>query len=281
MYQPTEARDIRHHTIYTPLRLGIQGWSGTGKTFAACTFPNILVLDWDGKLDGVRRHPLFKDKVILSVPFYDSAFCAELADKLKQRKNSPSDAVNRRDPFRYWLKTEGKKLDREQIVFFDSWTAWQRSMDQQIALEPVISEKSNKIDDRAPWAAKLKFSSEVYDDLSSLPCGLIVSFHEFRSQGVKGELIDKVRPLQSGQFQAQIPSIFSNYFRQHAYSGVDSISKIGSTLTAAQYTDPKGRTKYTEFVWQTISDDDTDIICAYPDMPAYVPAHWQSLKNFS
>ena len=41
----------------SPIRLGLQGLPGIGKTFGALTFPNVVYADLDNKMAGWRKTP--------------------------------------------------------------------------------------------------------------------------------------------------------------------------------------------------------------------------------
>ena len=83
---------------FSQIRLGIQGAPGTGKTYAAVSFPNPIVLDLDNKLGA---HKTRKD--ILVLPFHDPDF---IINKLKVH-NEPYKEGEGRDipnspPFDQW-----------------------------------------------------------------------------------------------------------------------------------------------------------------------------------
>ena len=46
-YIPKGAVSLNTITVKPQIRLGLQGYSGTGKTWAALTFPNPIVLNLD------------------------------------------------------------------------------------------------------------------------------------------------------------------------------------------------------------------------------------------
>src|ERR1017187_902817 len=99
-----------NNEIYTPpncttlekvtkqqIRLGVQGYPGSGKTFAALTFPNPIVLNLDR---GLGAHQGRSD--VIEIPFYQKAFSGgkeTCKDKLVE-----------------WLEREGPKLTDQQTL---------------------------------------------------------------------------------------------------------------------------------------------------------------------
>ena len=121
------------------MRVGIQGFGGTGKTWAALTFPNPIVLNLDR---GLGAHIGRSD--VLEIPFYSQTFCKSMLPKYAY-----SDL---KEIILLWLRSEGMKLSPEQTLIFDSNTSlqnayhsWFKANELQLALS-----KNGQIDSFEP-----------------------------------------------------------------------------------------------------------------------------------
>jgi hypothetical protein len=192
---------------FRKIMLGIQGAPGCGKTTSALTFPNPYVLNLDGGLVGFAGHDLSE------APFYDHDWVRSLeGGKFKETKPGAI-MPNKRDAIKWWLRVHGLKMVEGQTLILDSWTTLQNMFDAQQRLEPEISSKTGKEDGFAFWGKKLEYSKEIMQLLASCKCHVVVTFHEMKERDDEGRLIDKVRPLQQGQFAAEIGVLFTEFFR--------------------------------------------------------------------
>jgi len=107
-----------------PIRLGILGVPGVGKTWAALTFPNPIVLDLDNKLSGyVKAHPEHSFPII---PFWNRDY---VVNELKVNNFKPQGSSvykqdnkfphNIRDAVTKWLVSEGPKLEEGQTLIME------------------------------------------------------------------------------------------------------------------------------------------------------------------
>lgn len=213
MHIPTNSINLSTSTIKPQIRLGLQGASGTGKTYSALTFPNVVVADFD---NGLTAH---RGRDIISIPFHNDKWCVDTykAQVVKgQVEGVPSTAVNKRDLFKRWLNEEASKFSPEQTLLLDSWTMLQNNFDQVTDLQPSFS-KDGSVDAFAFWSRKLDYSRDIMQTLIGLSCNIIVTFHEICLRDpASGLLLEKVGPLQQGKFVAQIPNFFTDFFRQLA-----------------------------------------------------------------
>jgi hypothetical protein len=263
MYTPPHA--ITDVSSYSNVIVGIQGPPGSGKTTSALSFPNPVVAlferpDFRGVL---QELPHLKDVKPVILPFYDADF---ILNKLKQPKSGEHfDAAS---AFVKWVQTESIKLTQQQTLVIDNWTRLQEQFDKvnwSAPLYPTYSRKG-EIDDFAPWARKIDFAESVSNALLQCKCNIVVIFHEVqeREQGT-GRLLDKIQPLMQGKFVAKLKSYYPNFFRQRC------------VITPVKDKDGKIVDEKREYMWQTKGSLDFDAKCSWPNLPALVPAVYQSL----
>lgn len=206
---------------------GIQGAPNSGKTTAACSFPNPIFADFDKKLPpGVQCIPFWDDT------FVESLGCARVHP----------DLANRRDGFLKWLRTEAIKIPADYTLVLDSWTRLQDSFDQAAFLnprQPMYLTKGGK--DQPPEHDKFKvfqhridWSTQVLLQLQALACPVVITFHEQIERDKDGDPTGKMRPVMMGQFADRIAAYCGMLVRQNVQT---------STGGAPQYT------------WQVRSDN--------------------------
>lgn len=212
-YIPTNSINLATTSIKPVIRLGLQGASGSGKTFSALTFPNPVVLDFD---NGCQRHA---GRDITVIPFYNDKWCVEVlkCQIVKgQVEGVPATVVNKRDAFKKWLNEEGQKLLADQTLILDSFTTLSMNFDSVTDLQPSYS-KDGSVDAFAFWSRKLDFTKDILQTLIGLNCHVVVCFHETCMRDpASGLLLEKVAPLSQGKSVAIIPLFFSDFFRQLA-----------------------------------------------------------------
>lgn len=105
-------------TVPKPDRFILQAGSPfAGKTYAALSFPNPLVLDFDNK--NIREG-------VPTIPFYDDNF----VESIVRRKN-PTNAVNRKAALEIWLQQNIGKL-KDYTVILDALTNVEVAFHQQV-----------------------------------------------------------------------------------------------------------------------------------------------------
>lgn len=256
------------------IRLGIQGPSGTGKTWAGLTFPKPIVLNIDR---GLGAH--IGRAEVIEIPFWNDKF----VDSLIPRKvGNPS---NRRDAILKWLNSEGKKLEEDQTLVVDGSTGLQNAFDTQQSLEPVYS-SSGKLDSFAYWKFKVSFFGEICEIFKTLKCHVIYICHETLDRNKEGELNGKVRPLLTGQFSDQLASHFTDWFRMHAFSKPVDYTKVkleewGMSLEEYKSMCDSFSTK-TMYIWQTQADNIAN--CKSSSLigqPRYIKADYNTFISYT
>lgn len=188
--------------VVHPIRLGIQGPSGSGKSWSALTFPNPLVLNFDNCLEAFATRADIKE-----VPFYDAEWVN------KQLPAAVGKPPRRKDLLLKWLSTEGIKIPPGNTVIIDSWTTLQAAFDEYKNAHPTINTKGDE-DGFAFWGAKKDFSQEVYGYIRAMKCNVVVLFHELQTRDpATGQLLTKIQPLMQGSFVNELKIPFPNFFR--------------------------------------------------------------------
>lgn len=254
IYIPPTAEVIPAHRV-SKIRLGLQGAPGTGKTWSAMTFPNVIVADFDDNLNAHRGKP-----DIRSVRFHDKDFMLTYANgKFKSKeKGTPH---NRRDALLHWLEHEGTKLMPGQTLVLDSWTSIQAAFDAQQVLEPKLT-RGGQVDDFHFWGMKIDFCERVFELLKSLSCHVVVTIHEFQERDANGNIMSKLQPLMQGKFTLRLAGEFPDFYRCVAFE------KLGENKKPIVKED--GKTKIIEYFWQTQSDNNFNGKCSIPGAPMYV-----------
>lgn len=217
IYLPKNYETLENRKLGS-LRVGLQGWPGTGHTHSSLTFPNPFVLDFDNKL---AAH---YGKTIPNIPFWDGDYVSKVLGFPPPR---PGKNPCRQKALVNFLKTEAPKFNNNQTIILDSWTAIQEAIDCYNDDCPVISKKTGELDEFAFWGNKLTDSREIMRLIKGLKCNVVVNFHELAQRDPKTNmLLDKVRPLQQGSFVAEIASHFTFFFRTLSEEKKDKDGKV-------------------------------------------------------
>lgn len=257
-------------------RIGIQGPAGEGKTYAALTFPNTVVANFNR---GLGAHIGRAD--VIEIPFWQDSF----VDAIVRR--TPNGPANRRDAIKKWVDTEGKKLTSEQTLVIDAGTDIDESFHQQEALEPVLTDKGS-IDKFAVWRHKIDYFGELHTSIKGLQCNVIWISHETVDRDSKGELNGKIRPLLAGQFGDKIMSNYTDWLIQMAgdKKPIDKVTpeileawgfKTKEEYKAMQDSFPRG----TIYFWETESTDiQSAKVSSLVNFPRFIPANYSSFIKY-
>lgn len=245
------------------IRLGLQGYPKTGKTWAALTFPNPVVLNLNR---GLGAHQGRKD--VVEIPIY--------------KEPSIKNAVIE------FLRSDARRLTRDQTLVIDALTDIDSAYHTDWEKNPRVSSRTGKVDDYAEWGLKLSYFGEICDILMSLSCHVILISHEAEKKDKSGEYTGKIRPLLTGSFGDKIVSKFSDWFRQLTFDKPKDFSKIDPagqarikqmwSMTLEEFeamcnTFPR----HTIYAWQLESDDVFDGGCSsLANFPRYIPADYLS-----
>jgi len=275
MYKPDYMVPLDRITE-TQIRLGLQGPPKVGKTWAALTFPNPVVLNLDR---GLGAHVGRSD--VMEIPFYNPTY----VDSVLKRSGAAA-PPNRRDAVKKWLMTEGLKLDSEQTLVIDGSTGLQNAYEAEYNVAPVVT-KQGSLDEFAIWRMKVEYFGEIVEALKSLRCHVVYICHETPDRDRKGELNGSVRPLLTGQFGDQLASHFTDWYRCHTFTkpktpeqkdgalkffGIDK-STLDEWITRS--------TTDTLYIWQTSSDEVAKCgTSSLVNCPKYILADYSSFAKY-
>lgn len=257
------------------IRLGIQGYGGTGKTWAALTFPNPIVLNLDR---GLGAHTGRSD--VMEVPLYSTEFCRSIEPQYNPTQLK--DFVYR------WLDTEGRKLESDQTLIIDGNTGLQNAYHSGFAATPVVG-RNGQFDGFAEWKLKLVYYGSILELIKTLRCHIIYICHETDKREKSGDYLGKVRPLLSGQMGDSIMGHFTDWVRQLAcdkpkdFTSIkkDSLDNWGCKNPSEFQTLCSQFPRNTMYYWQTESDDVFDgKVSSLVNFPRYIPANYTSFKKY-
>lgn len=272
MFIPESAVSIKDQ-VFQQIRLLLQGYGGTGKTYSALTFPNVIVANIDR---GLTAH-LGKD--IPEFKLYEPAFV-----DARSKRVFATAPPNRRDAFLHLMRNDFPKLQQDQTLLEDSWTSLQNAFDQQTSLEPSFS-TTGKEDKYVFWKRKMDFSLEVVEGNKSLNCHVIVTCHEQADRNDDGNLNGKLKPLMQGQFADQLLGHFTDVFRQLAISKPTDVSKVnlsdyGCKTVADFQALMNSFTTNTMYLWQTQSDSVVNCKTALVGAPKFIKADFDTYNKY-
>lgn len=260
------------------IRLGLQGPPGTSKTWASTTFPNPAFISFDR---GLVSHVGRKD--IVEIPFYDPKFVDSIV-----KRDGYTQPPNRKEAITKFLEIEALKFSSEQTCVVDGSTGLQSSFHSWWETNKMSLglSRSGEIDARKEWNLKLRFFDEIVTSLKALKCNVIYIAHEAPDRDDKGNLNGQVRPLLTGQFQDQLQSHFSDWFRCLAFDKPTDPERYKKFLSFFQLDDKeasewlKTGTKETIYVWQTQADQICKCKTSLINCPKYILASYESFKKY-
>lgn len=278
IYIPPNCRTLADPSAIQQIRVGIQGFPGVGKTWAALTFPNPIVLNLDR---GLGAHQGRSD--VLEIPFYEAKFSGgklELKDRLVA-----------------WLDREGPKLSNSQTLIFDSLSCLQTSYHLWFdANRMSFLTKAGKVDEFAEFQVKNKYMGEIFDNLfKSFKCNIVLLCHESEradkptTVGQPGEYTGKIRPLLTGAYGDTIVKDFTDWFRQHAgekpkdYSALtpETLANWGLKTKEEFRAMCDSFPRNTIYYWETDSNNRSDGKAgSLVGFPKFIPANYQSFSKY-
>lgn len=286
LYKPPGAITLDTVDSNIQIRLGIQGPFGSGKTFAAATFPNPVFLSLDRGLLGLSGR-----KDIIEIPFYNASFVESICKKesetyydLKTNRTRVT-PPNRKDAIVTWLMTEATKLTKDQTLVLDNQTDLQTAYHSGYWTNPKITKGTNKggggdIDSWAEWNQKVDWFLEIMVSLKGLRCNVVYIAHETQERDTKGNLTGQLTPLLTGQFGDQIGKHFTDWYRAHVITKpktAEEMQKKESAMGSRAYVEECMKSTPTTcnvmYLWQTQTDELVNCKTTLVDVPKYVIAN--------
>ena len=201
-----------NNTEPSPVRLLLQGTSGSGKTTSALTFPNLLIVDFDNKL-GDHRHRA--DVQVL--PFHSKSFIEKLLLKEKLETNVMlGGQLNSAIMFSQWLKKNVETIPADMTLVVDSGNMLVTALDVMIEATDKKKDDGESVNKFASWGRKLTLLNELLTHIKKLKCKFIWIAHEAMSLDQDGNSSGKWNPLISGATKDNFPGNFTHRFRQTA-----------------------------------------------------------------
>jgi len=205
MYTPPNCKSLDQLTDELQIRLLLQAAPFSGKTYAAMTFPNPCVLDFDQKLGA---HAGRKD--IIQVPFYDGKFCDSIV-----KRDALLGPPNKKDALLKWLTVEAPRLHRDQTLVIDGLSAvdagyhnWFNQNKDQLA-----TSKKGEYNKFVEWDLKGRYFKEILDLIKSVNSHVVMICHEQVERNKDGDLTGGVKPLIAGAMADALAGAFTDCFR--------------------------------------------------------------------
>lgn len=259
------------------IRLGLQGFPGVGKTWAALTFPNPIVFNLD---KGLGAH--FGRKDVIEIPIYNEDYCKSIWPNYKTFSD-------KRYVIEKWFTELAPKLDDDQTLVFDGGTGLQRIYHKWWENNPALT-KQGKVDDFAEWKLKINFLGTLFEQAKLLKCNFVYICHESEKKDKDGMYTGKIRPLMTGQFCDELVSHFTDWFRCHAknkpidFASVKSetLKEFGCKNIEAFKEVCNYSSNDTVYYWQTQSDELADCkASSLINFPRYIAANFETFRKYS
>jgi hypothetical protein len=280
IYIPPTCRLLSDDTAKQQIRLGVQGFPGSGKDWAILGtpdgkqkgFPNPIVFNLDR---GLGAHQGCSH--IYEVPIYKMFKRTEQKEKILE-----------------WLDREGSKLTENQTFVIDSLSSldqiyhiWFKDNESQLAIG-----SNGSYNNFVEWQMKVKWFNELHVILKSFKCDVVLLCHESEradkstTPGQPGAYTGKLRPILSGAFGDLIVKEYTDWFRQH--SGGKSADPKEDTLKNFRMTKAEFLLMQSTFVgetiyyWQTKGSDLFDAkASSLVNPPTFIPATYESFLKYS
>jgi len=280
IYIPPSCRPLSEDTAKQQIRLGLQGFPGTGKDWSILGtpdgiqlgFPNPIVLNIDR---GLGAHSGCSH--ILEMPFYKMYKRPEQKDKIIE-----------------WLDREGAKLTESQTLVVDSLSSieqiyhmWFKDNESTLAIG-----SNGQYNNFIEWQIKEKFFSEIHVMLKSFKCNVVLLCHESErpdkatSPGQPGSYTGKIRPLLSGKYGDQLVREYTDWFRQSCANKTsdpkeDTLKNF--RMTKSEFMSMQnGFIGETIYYWQTKGTDQFDAkASSLVNPPTFIPATYSSFLKYS
>lgn len=186
------------------IRFGIQGPPFSGKTTAALTFPNPIILSFDRK---TNAHIARAD--VINVPFYDPLYVDTIV-----KRDGIQCPCNRKDALLVWLDKHGSKLSNLQTLIIDGNTGIDEAYQDWWKQNPQLGyTQGGQVNKFKEFTLKNEFFADIHVALKALKCHVVYICHETPERDKSGELTGKVRPLLSGQAGDKLASNMTDFLR--------------------------------------------------------------------
>jgi len=244
MYTPPNTQLSSEIKSSKQRRLLLMGPPKWGKTWAALTFPNPIVIDFDRGLTEIKTP-------VPALPFWDDEWC----------KKTFASQTKKMNMLTAWLKTEGMKLGEDQTLVFDSLS----TISDVLAIELEAATPTNKAGEKDGfwfWKEWSNYLRSLHVLINSLKCNVVMCCHEQEIRDSETGRVTAYKWLLKGQdFSARLGQYYTDVFRQTKLSKENAQDKTVSC----------------EYVWQVQPDNMFQLCCTrIQTNKKFVPATFAS-----
>jgi hypothetical protein len=179
-----------------PIRLGLLGAPGVGKTWSSLSFPNPLIWNLDNKLQAYQTvHPGAVIPVINPTRELIAGIL-KISNRLAEKKaDDPNYPPNVIEGFKKWLDVFGPELLPNTTLIIDSWSSLMNWFEIQLehSWEKAYT-RSGEEDGFKYWARLKKYCGDVTTKLKTLPCNVVITIHEQQERDENDRLTGKLKP---------------------------------------------------------------------------------------
>jgi hypothetical protein len=284
IYIPEGAYTLDKAPTDIQIRLGIQGPSKYGKSWAGTTFPGCIALSYDR---GMLSHQGRSD--IVEVPFWSDEFIDRIYPRTSQEyRDFKTGAMritppNRMDALIRWVYTEAQKIPSKHTLMLDNNTGIQKAFHQQYWIDPALDNKG----ELKPWEEfnrKIAHFQDLMVALKSLKCHVVYIAHEMDERDKKNEATGRKRPMLSGAFCSEIQTHFTDWFRAWAVAKPTDEEMRGRFCEKFKPDNleewMKSSTNDTVYLWQTQSDEEFTCGTSLINCPKFIVANYNSFLKY-
>jgi len=177
----------------------IYGQPITGKTTGARTFPNCIIVDFDGNLP---------PDVPNVIPMWSDTFVDGIKPRAMTAPGLPPMPANRRDVLLTILADLSKSLPKGYTIIVDSLTRIESWYNAQEEAEPKPRGKSGDVDGHTLFRKRLAYFDTLFSMLTACPANVIFIAHQQQDRDDKGNITMQVKPALQGQIGEKMPGYF-------------------------------------------------------------------------
>lgn len=185
------------------LHIAIVAPPNGGKTYFLERWPNILVLDCEGKLSADTPR----------VPVNDQAFIRKYAKPWCDKPENWRGARPAEDShiaLLEWVYQVGPTLPADITLALDCFTHLNHALTAWVeSNHGYFKSKANNFDSYAGWNYRLTYWHKLFTAFKKLACNVISTYHEEEETDNMGKKTGKISPMCGGKFKDQIASYWN------------------------------------------------------------------------
>lgn len=190
------------------VRLMLVGPPKSGKTYAATTFPNPLIVDFDNGLTSAE----LRAKKLATLPFYDEAW---LRTQYKQLHPSATSPLKPASAFVTFLNSrELMAMDLGDTLVLDSLSTLSDAVKFELTPQIPVG-KDGKDDGYWYWRNWSNWFAALCTKIKSLRCNVVLIAHEQEIRDSETGRVNAFKYILQGQeFSPRLPQFFTDIYRQ-------------------------------------------------------------------